>query len=84
MQITGDYGPISFFYLTKTGSKHTISSLNSIAKREIVSDDIFMPAHLTTPYSVTFFERGILHLHTMSRILQVAARVGITVNAFCL
>jgi hypothetical protein len=37
MQIMHDYGSISFFYLTKTGTIHTISNLSNIIRTATTS-----------------------------------------------
>jgi hypothetical protein len=52
LSITNDYGTISFIYLTKSGTKHTIGTPAIILVYEIMSEEIAIPTRLR--YAVLF------------------------------
>ena len=52
MSITNDYGAISFFYLTKRGTTHTISTPAIIVLHEIMTEEIALPTRLR--YAILF------------------------------
>jgi hypothetical protein len=52
MSIANDYGAISFFYLTKRGTTHTISLPAIILVSEIMTEEIARPTHLR--YAILF------------------------------
>jgi hypothetical protein len=52
MSIMNNYGAISFFYLTKSGTTHTISALAIIWVHEIMTEEIAISTRLR--YAVLF------------------------------
>lgn len=52
MSITNGYGAISFIYLTKRGTTHTISSPAIILVHEIMTEEIALPTRLR--YAILF------------------------------
>jgi hypothetical protein len=52
MSITNDYDAISFIYLTKRGTTHTISTPAIIWVHEIMTEEIAISTHLR--YAILF------------------------------
>jgi hypothetical protein len=55
MSIMNDYGAISFFYLTKRGTTHTISAPAIILVHEIMTEEFAIPTHLRYAILFTMF-----------------------------